>query len=53
MKKTRDTVYKVGVIISFLAICGFTEALTGDGSQMASIVWFAIGLILCLIGYVK
>ena len=49
----RDRVYRLGVVISFLSMCGLAEAITGNGSQMASIVWFAIGLIMCLIGYIK
>lgn len=53
MKKVRDRVYEAGVVICFLSAAGFAEAITGEGSQMASIVWLAIGLIMCLVGYVK
>lgn len=52
-KKVRDTIYNVGVVVSFLGLSGIAEAITGQGSHMGSIMIFTIGLLMCLTGYVK
>lgn len=49
----RDKVYNVGVIVAFLGISGIAEAITGHGSGTASTIFFTVGLIMCLVGYVK
>lgn len=49
----RDKVYNVGVIIAFLGVSGIAEAITGHGSGMISTGFFAVGLVMCLVGYVK
>ena len=49
----RDKVYNVGVIVAFLGISGIAEAITGHGSGAVSTMFFAVGLIMCLVGYVK
>lgn len=49
----RAIVYKVGVVIAFLGLSGIAEAITGQGSGAASNAFFAVGLIMCLAGYVK
>lgn len=49
----RDKVYNVGVIVAFLGISGIAEAITGHGSGTVSTLFFAVGLIMCLVGYVK
>ena len=49
----RDKVYNAGVIVAFLGISGIAESVTGHGSGTASTLFFVIGLIMCLAGYVK
>ena len=51
--KLREGVYKAGVIIAFLGLSGIAEAITGNGSRMVSTLFFTVGLIMCLVGYVK
>lgn len=46
-------VYYLGVITTFLALAGMAEAVTGRGSYGAAVVWFVIGFIMVLLGYVK
>ena len=47
----REKIYYLGVIIAFLGMSGFAEAITGRGSQMASVAWMVVGFIMCLVGY--
>lgn len=49
----RDRVYTVGVVIAFLGLSGIAEAITGQGSGLISTAFFGVGLIMCLVGYVK
>lgn len=49
----RDKVYNAGVIIAFLGLSGIAEAITGHGDGVVSAAFFATGLIMCLVGYVK
>lgn len=49
----RERVYRIGVIVSFLGLSGIAEAITGNGSRTASILFFTVGLIMCLVGYTK
>lgn len=49
----RGICYKTGVVLSFLGVSGLADAITGRGSHMASVSFIAIGIILCLFGYVK
>ena len=49
----RDRVYAVGVVVAFLGLSGIAEAITGQGSGVASTVFLGVGLIMCLAGYVK
>jgi hypothetical protein len=51
--KIRKYSYRIGVIVAFLGVSGIAEAITGQGSGMASAAWFAAGVVLCLFGYVK
>lgn len=51
--KLRGVCYKTGVIVAFLGVSGIAESITGHGSGMASAIWFAAGVVLCLFGYVK
>lgn len=53
MKKILNAVYGIGVCISFLAIAGVAEAITGRGDQNISIALLIVGFLLCLFGYVK
>lgn len=45
--------YNIGVIISFLALAGVAEAITGRGDYSISIGILIVGFILCLTGYAK
>ena len=49
----RNKIYNVGVIISFLALAGVAEAITGRGNQNISIALLVVGFLMCLFGYVK
>ena len=49
----RNKVYNAGVVIAFLGISGIAESVTGHGSGTASAIFFTIGLVMCLVGYVK
>lgn len=49
----RNKVYNVGVIISFLALAGVAEAITGRGDYSISIGLLIVGFVMCLTGYVK
>jgi len=51
--RIREHIYRIGAIVAFLGASGIAEAITGHGSGMASAVWFAAGIVLCLLGYVK
>lgn len=53
MKKLLNISYRVGVVISFLALAGVAEAITGRGDQNISIALLIVGFLLCLFGYVK
>lgn len=51
--RIREHIYRIGVIVAFLGASGIAESITGHGSGMASAIWFAAGVVLCLFGYVK
>lgn len=53
MKKILNTVYGIGVCISFLALAGVAEAITGRGDYTISYLFFGLGVVLCLVGYTK
>lgn len=53
MKKICNALYNTGVVISFLALAGVAEAITGRGDYLISSFLFGIGLVLCLAGYIK
>ena len=51
--KIREYSYRIGVIVAFLGASGIVESITGHGSGIASAIWFAAGVVLCLFGYAK
>ena len=53
MKKKMGIAYKIGVVVSFLSVAGIAEAITGRGDGSTSTVLFIVGLLLCLIDYIK
>lgn len=53
MKKICNALYNTGVVISFLALAGVAEAITGRGDQHISIALLIVGFLLCLFGYIK
>lgn len=52
MKKL-GVIYKVGVILSFLAFAGIAESITGKGDTTISIILLSVGFLCCLTEYVK
>lgn len=53
MKKVQNAIYCTGVIISVLAVAGTAEAITGRGDYIISTAFLGVGIIMCLVGYVK
>ena len=53
MKKVLNAIYCTGVIISVLAVAGTAEAITGRGDYVISTAILGVGIIMCLVGYVK
>ena len=51
--KKMGTFYKVGAVLSFLALSGIAEAITGHGSMGISVTLFVAGLVMCLTEYIK
>lgn len=49
----RNKIYNIGVVISFLALAGVAEAITGRGDYIISTAILGVGIIMCLAGYVK
>lgn len=47
----RDRIYRIGVVVAFLGMTGYAEAITGNGSGSASVAWFTVGFVMCLAGY--
>jgi len=52
MKKLGVT-YKVGVILSFLALAGVAESITGRGDTIISTILLSIGFLCCLKEYIR
>ena len=51
--KIFKVIYSVGVCISFLAMAGVAEAITGRGDTTISMTLFVVGVLMCLFGYVR
>lgn len=49
----KQTIYKFGVVLSFLAMAGVAEGITGRGDTGISMVLMIVGFLMCLVGYVK
>lgn len=49
----RNKIYNIGVVISFLSLAGVAEAITGRGDYTISSILLAVGLVMCLTGYIK
>ena len=47
----KGRVYTIGVVISFLALAGVAEAITGRGDYTISSILLAVGFVMCLTGY--
>lgn len=45
--------YDIGVVISFLALAGVAEAITGRGDYTISAILLGVGICMCLTGYMK
>ena len=53
MSKKTGVCYKVGVILSFLAVSGIAEAVTGRGDIGMSVMFLVVGIVLCLTEYIR
>ena len=53
MKKLKNIIYIIGVIITFLGLAGISESFTGHGSTFAGLIWLSIGLLMILFSYTK
>ena len=51
MKKL-GVIYKIGFVLSFLALAGVTESITGRGDTIISIILLSIGFLCCLTEYI-
>lgn len=47
----KGKLYGIGVIISFLALAGVAESITGRGDYSISIGLLIVGFVMCLMGY--
>lgn len=52
MKKIKKGIYLTGVCITFLAMAGFAESITGRGDTGISVTLMIVGFLLALFGYV-
>ena len=50
MKGIKDKIYKLGVILFFLAIAGVAEGITGRGDTYISIGLMIVGFLMALWG---
>lgn len=50
MKKL-GVIYKFGVVLSFLALAGVAESITGRGDTIISIILLLVGFLCCLTEY--
>lgn len=53
MRRVKERIYYVGVVLTFLAMAGLGESFTGHGSTFWAIVWLVVGFAMVLQGYVK
>lgn len=51
MERIKKAFYYGGVILSFLALAGIAESITGRGDRNISIVLFIVGFLCALAGY--
>ena len=53
MRRVKDHIYKLGVIITFLSWAGLAESFTGHGSSEAALIFLIVGLAMVLQGYIR
>lgn len=53
MRRVKDRIYYLGVVITFLSLAGLAESFTGHGSAEGAIIFFIIGFAMVLQGYIK
>ena len=53
MRRVKDKIYYLGVIITFLSWAGLAESFTGHGSTEGALVFLIIGLAMVLQGYIR
>ena len=51
MARIKKAIYYGGVVLSFLALAGVAESITGRGDRNISIVLLIIGFLCALVGY--
>lgn len=53
MRRVKDKIYNLGVVITFLSWAGLAESFTGHGSSEAALIFLIIGFAMVLQGYIK
>ena len=53
MRRVKDKIYYLGVVVTFLSLAGLAESFTGHGSTEGAIIFLIIGLLMCIQGYIK
>lgn len=53
MRRVRDRIYYLGVVITFCSMDGLANSFLGNGSTFWAIVWLVVGIAMVLQGYVK
>ena len=51
MERIKKAIYYGGVVLSFLALAGVAESITGRGDRNISIALLVIGFLCALVGY--
>ena len=53
MRRVKDRIYKLGVVITILSWAGLAESFTGHGSSECALIFLIVGLAMVLQGYIK
>ncbi len=53
MRRVKDKIYYLGVVVTFLSLAGLAESFTGHGSTGGSLIFLVIGLLMVIQGYIK
>ena len=53
MRRVKDAIYYLGVVITFLSLGGLGESFTGHGTTEGALIFLVIGLAMVLQVYIK